>query len=57
MMTDSEKKKINKKIYLRNYYREHKENWKKGNKYHPNSTKSDIKGFVREYKKIIVEFK
>ena len=56
-MTDTEKKKINKKMYLRNYYRENKENWKKGNKYHPLCNKSDIKGFVRQNKKIIVEFK
>jgi len=56
-MSDDEKKKKNKKIYLRNYYRENKENWKRGNKYHPSANKSNIKGFEKENKKVIIDFK
>lgn len=52
----NDEKKNYKKEYLRNYYRENKEKWKKGNIYHPKSNKSDIKGFEKINKKIVVSF-
>ena len=55
-MSSNDDKKNYKKEYLRNYYRENKEKWKKGNIYHPKSNKSDIKGFEKINKKIVVSF-
>ena len=45
-----------KKQYLKKYYQNNKELWKKGNKYHPQSNKTDIKGFKIIKKKIVVSF-
>lgn len=44
------------KDYLKKYYQENSEKWKKGNIYHPKSNKTDIKGFKKENKKVIIEF-
>ena len=49
-------KRENKKQYLKQYYLNNIDKWKKGNIYHPKSNKTDINGFKKENKKVIVYF-
>ena len=55
-MDNKKKDKLSKNEYLKKYYQENKDLWKAGNKYHRYIKGTEIKGFTKTKKRIIVRF-
>lgn len=54
--SNNKEKKMDRNEYLKKYYQDNKDLWKPGNKYHRYIKGTEIKGFSKIEKKIVVRF-